>query len=34
MHLRAEGVATEYWVQLLLRELTELGIFFYIGYLM
>jgi hypothetical protein len=25
-------VATEYWVQLLLRELTELGIFFYIGW--
>jgi len=32
MHVRAEAVATEYWVQLLLRELTELGIFFYIGW--
>lgn len=32
MHTRADGVANEYWIRLLIREWTEIGIFFYIGW--
>lgn len=32
IHAKADGVANEYWVRLLIRELTEIGIFFYIGW--
>ncbi|BFI25728.1 hypothetical protein MPTK2_1g23790 [Marchantia polymorpha subsp. ruderalis] len=32
MHAKAEGVANEYWMRLLVREWTEIGIFFYIGW--
>ncbi|KAG0581040.1 hypothetical protein KC19_4G219800 [Ceratodon purpureus] len=32
MHARADGLASEYWVRLLVREFTEIGIFFYIGW--
>ncbi|KAL2652331.1 hypothetical protein R1flu_020459 [Riccia fluitans] len=32
MHARAEGVANEYWMRLLVREWTEIAIFFYIGW--
>lgn len=32
MHTRADGVANEYWIRLLIREWTEIAIFFYIGW--
>ncbi|KAH9307949.1 hypothetical protein KI387_035860 [Taxus chinensis] len=33
MHAKANGVASEYWVHLLVREWTEIIIFFYIGWI-
>ncbi|XP_002962167.2 uncharacterized protein LOC9658269 [Selaginella moellendorffii] len=32
MHAKADGVANEYWMRLLVREWTEIGIFSYIGW--
>eukprot|EP00897_Mesotaenium_endlicherianum_P000510 jgi/Mesen1/1045/ME000122S00038 len=32
MHTRAEGMASEYWIRLLLREWAEIAIFCYIGW--
>lgn len=32
MHARADGLASEYWMRLLVREFIEIGIFFYIGW--
>ncbi|KAJ7299216.1 hypothetical protein O6H91_Y273700 [Diphasiastrum complanatum] len=32
MHARPDGVASEYWMRLLLREWTEIAMFFYIGW--
>lgn len=32
MHTRADGVANEYWIRLLVREWIEIAIFFYIGW--
>jgi hypothetical protein len=31
MHAQAESVVNEYWVRLLVREITEVSIFFFIG---
>lgn len=31
MHARADGMANEYWMRLLVRELAEIAIFFYVG---
>ncbi|KAH7295927.1 hypothetical protein KP509_27G070800 [Ceratopteris richardii] len=32
IHTRADGVANEYWIRLLVREWVEIAIFFYIGW--